>query len=245
MAPPHSNTPQITEEDFQLPQFEPLVPIPRWGLDGPPVSDRADRTPPGPSQPRSSAETRSFSDSSFQPATPTFAFLSPSQPMHIVPSRFNTVVNSRSRDTLIIDISDDEDEEVEEELVLHPSNIGSSSSVELPADNTIPEPSFPSPAALVNIPPNRPQCEHDADPPFVTDGRGRVVWSSTRNASGWGAAAEARASRRSRTGSAARPARPSSSAAFVTNGRPVVWTGQDMQDGDEKAVRGEENVDVD
>ncbi|KAG2129081.1 uncharacterized protein EDB93DRAFT_1095677 [Suillus bovinus] len=28
-------------------------------------------------------------------------------------------------------------------------------------------------------PVGRPQCEHDADPPFVTDGRGRVVWSRT------------------------------------------------------------------
>jgi len=32
-------------------------------------------------------------------------------------------------------------------------------------------------------PHDRPQYEHDKDPPFVTDGRGRVVWSRTARGS--------------------------------------------------------------
>ncbi|KAF8141647.1 hypothetical protein EV363DRAFT_1308651 [Boletus edulis] len=90
---------------------------------------------------------------------------------------------------------------------------------------------------------SRPQLEHDVDPPFMTDGRGRVVWSSTRNASGRGTAAEGRGSRHSRTGSTPRMACPSpSSALLVSNARGHAWGGQETQGADGKV---EQSSDID
>ncbi|KAH7909075.1 hypothetical protein BJ138DRAFT_1011535, partial [Hygrophoropsis aurantiaca] len=71
-------------------------------------------------------------------------------------------------------------------------------------------------------------CDHDSDPPFVTDGRGRVVWSSTRAGRG----ATPSESTRGRTAKGRRGAPSSvntgSSGGFMTDGRGrVVWTGEE------------------
>lgn len=104
---------------------------------------------------------------------------------------------------MVIDISDGEDEgdETEENLLLCSLNIGndhdSDDGTSPPSTSTVADP--PEPASLLALsgaveapassveeqtsPPGRPQCEHDKDPPFVTDGRGRVVWSRTARGS--------------------------------------------------------------
>ncbi|KAG1751666.1 hypothetical protein EDD22DRAFT_754610, partial [Suillus occidentalis] len=66
------------------------------------------------------------------------------------------------------------------------------------------------------------QCEHDTDPPFVTDGRGRVVWSRTvRGPSHPQAQVEAR--ERHRSNSAIKPRRQASeTGAAATDGRGCV-----------------------
>jgi len=119
------------------------------------------------------------------------------------PSRFSTVLGSRSRETVIIDISDEEDEEDEtEEESAPPSSPGNGSDddndTDAPPSFTfiVPDPAsplLPAPSGLAEAPASstgdqtapsgRPQCEHDKDPPFVTDGRGRVVWSRTARGS--------------------------------------------------------------
>ncbi|KAG2113129.1 uncharacterized protein F5147DRAFT_533703, partial [Suillus discolor] len=70
------------------------------------------------------------------------------------------------------------------------------------------------------------QCEHDADPPFVTDGRGRVVWSRTvRGPSHAQAQVEARERRHSNSAIKARR-QTSETGAVATDGRGrVVPTG--------------------
>ncbi|EGO22182.1 hypothetical protein SERLADRAFT_394964, partial [Serpula lacrymans var. lacrymans S7.9] len=79
------------------------------------------------------------------------------------------------------------------------------------------------------------QVEHDSDPPFVTDGRGRVVWSSTRSARGALPATETREAQsppqRIRTCPPPKARRmgrevASESSGFVTDGcGRVIWTG--------------------
>ena len=118
-------------------------------------------------------------------------------------SRFSTVLNSHSQETMVIDIEDeDEGDETEESLLLCPLNTGndhdSDDGTSPPSTSTVADP--PEPASLFALsgaaeapatstegqtspPPGRPQCEHDKDPPFVTDGRGRVVWSRTARGS--------------------------------------------------------------
>lgn len=165
----------------------------------------------------------------------------PSQPQPARLSlRFNTVMSSHSRQTFVIDISDDDEDEEEEESTQHALVTGSNNSTEssdssllanTPAPRSSPE---QQPTVLQSVGTDilfsRPQCEHDVDPPFMTDGRGRVVWSSTRSASGRGAATEGRASRHSRTGSTSRVACPSpNSTLFVSNTRGHAWGGQDTQ----------------
>lgn len=127
-------------------------------------------------------------------------------------------MGAHSRQTFIIDISDDDEDEEEEESA---QDIGPYNSID-PSDSPLLESTHAlqsspqqQPTALqlvgsvdTDMSLSRPQCEHDADPPFMTDGRGRVVWSSTRNMSGRGTATEGRASRH-RTGSTPRIARPS------------------------------------
>ncbi|KAG0709230.1 hypothetical protein DFH29DRAFT_772177, partial [Suillus ampliporus] len=70
------------------------------------------------------------------------------------------------------------------------------------------------------------QCEHDTDPPFVTDGRGRVVWSRTARGSSHNQA-QVDARERHRSNPAIKARRQTSEAgAFATDGRGrVVCTG--------------------
>lgn len=179
----------------------------------------------------------------------------PSQPQPgRLPSRFNTAMSTHGRQTFIIDISDDDEEEDADEFAQHafitgPDNSIESSDFPLLASAPVAE---QRPTALQSVgnlhtdtPLSRPQCEHDVDPPFMTDGRGRVVWSSTRNASGRGTAAEGRASRHTRTGSTSRVACPSTSTILVSNTRGHAWGGQDTQGIDGKAGGGDENSDMD
>ena len=94
----------------------------------------------------------------------------------------------------------------------------------------------------------RDQPEHDAEPPFVTDGRGRVVWSRMRSARGAQAVvpreslqppqvAQAGTIATERRTKSRRPAQDSNSvagttgsSAFMTDGRGrVIWTGPPVQ----------------
>lgn len=183
----------------------------------------------------------------------------PSQPQPArLPSRFSTVMSTQSRQTFIIDISDDDEDEDEEESAPHTFVAGSNNSTEssnspLLASTPVRRSSLEQqPTALqsvgnlhTDISLSRPQCEHDVDPPFMTDGRGRVVWSSTRSTPGRGTAAEGRASRHSRTGSASRIVCPSPvPTRIVSNTRGHVWGGQDTQGVDGKVGGGEERNDM-
>jgi len=193
------------------------------------------------------------------PLLPEMRVASPPPPAPI-PSRFSTVVSTHSQQTFIIDISDDEEEEEEEESVQNLFDTGPNDSIESsdspplaspPVPQPSPEQQHPSaPQSVGNIradtSPGRPQLEHDADPPFMTDGRGRVVWSSTRNVSGRGITAEGRAPRHSRAASAPRIACPSPSATLlVSNTRGHAWGGQDIQGIDGKVGGGEQSSDMD
>lgn len=152
-----------------------------------------------------------------------------SQPLPARPSsRFSTVMGTHSRQTFIIDISDDEEDEEEEESVHDAFDTGSYNSIDssdfpllesIRAHQSSAEqpPTTLQSVGSVDTDMSRPQCEHDVDPPFMTDGRGRVVWSSTRNASGRGTATEGRAPRQSRTGSTPRIVRPSASSALLAS----------------------------
>ena len=183
-----------------------------------------------------------------------------SQPQPTHPSsRFSTALDIQSRQTFIIDISDDDEDEEEEESAQHTFGPGSYHSIDssnspLSESARVPQSSSEQQPAVLQSIGNvdtdttltRPQCEHDVDPPFVTDGRGRVVWSSTRNASGRGTATEGRASRHSRTGSAPRIACPSpGSTLLVSSARGHAWDGQDTQGIDGKVGGGEERSEMD
>ncbi|KAF8557809.1 hypothetical protein OG21DRAFT_191580 [Imleria badia] len=174
-------------------------------------------------------------------------------------SRFSTVMSTHSRQTFIIDISDDDEEEEEEEPAQNASDNGPNSSIapsgspvlaSTPVPQSSPEQQTTALQSTANLHADmslsRPQLEHDVDPPFMTDGRGRVVWSSTRNTSGRGTAAEGRAPRHLRTGSAPRMTCPSpSSTLVVPNTRGHAWGGQDSQGIDGKVGGGEQGGDMD
>ncbi|KAG9312956.1 hypothetical protein JVU11DRAFT_6391 [Chiua virens] len=160
-------------------------------------------------------------------------------------------MDNHSRQPFIIDISDEEDEE---ETAQHVLDIGSNNSIEPSASPILASTPVlhPSPAqqstTIGNVHTDtslgRPQCEHDVDPPFMTDGRGRVVWSSTRNASGRATAAEGRASRHSRTGSTPRITCPSTnSTASISRGHG--WGGQETRGIDGKVGGGDESSNMD
>ena len=192
------------------------------------------------------------------PLLPEMPVASQPQPTRL-PLRFGTAMSPHSRQTFIIDISDDEEDEEEEESAQNAFNTGPNNSIEssdspllasTPIPESSPEQQQPSAAQSVgnihsDISLSRPQLEHDVDPPFMTDGRGRVVWSSTRNAPGRGTAAEGRASRHSRAGSAPRIACPSpTTTRLVSNTRGYAWGGQDAQGMDGKVGGGEQSSDM-
>lgn len=168
-------------------------------------------------------------------------------------------MSTHIRQPFIIDISDDDEEEEEEGSAQNASDAGPNSSVDssnspLLASTSVFQSSSEQQGAgcqsvanlHTDVSLSRPQLEHDIDPPFMTDGRGRVVWSSTRNAPGRGTAAEGRASRHSRTGSAPRIACPSPSSIFIApDARGHAWSGQDTQDTDGKVGGGEQSSDDD
>lgn len=176
-------------------------------------------------------------------------------------SRFSTVMGTHDRQTLIIDLSDDdeEEEEEEEESVHSASDTGPNDSIE-PSNSTslststlVPQSSTGQQSTTLqpignphaDTPPIRPQLEHHVDPPFMTDGRGRVVWSSTRNASGRGTATEGRGSRHSRAGSTSAIACPSPGPALrIPNTRGHAQGGQDTQSIDGKVGGVEQSCDV-
>ena len=192
------------------------------------------------------------------PVPETLAAPQPQPPR--LSSRFSTVMSTQSRQPFIIDISDDEEDDDEEgrsaqnASVTGLDNSIASSDSPLPASTPVPQSSPEQRPTVLQSVTNlhsdmslgRPQLEHDVDPPFMTDGRGRVVWSSTRNASGRGTAAEGRASRHSRAGSGPRITCPSpSSALVVSNARGHAWGGQDSQGIDGKVGSGEQSSDMD
>lgn len=109
-------------------------------------------------------------------------------------SRFSTVVGNRSRERVFIDVLSDDESEAENPAHEHEMPLVAGPSVDeelrLRPEVIIPEmtqfnqetvdlentPTFPSASSR-----DRDSPEHDAEPPFVTDGRGRVVWSSMRS----------------------------------------------------------------
>lgn len=190
----------------ESPVIVPTASIPPRARSASPVTGPP-TTPPVPFRPSSSAEVSGPLPHSFlpwaMPRTPSprpssissASMTSPVQQSNT--SRFSTILNSRSRETMIIDIDDeDEEDEAEENLSLRAptdNNNDDDSDSRLPYTSTGLDP--PDNESLVvssgaaeapagsageqTAPAARPQCEHDTDPPFVTDGRGRVVWSRT------------------------------------------------------------------
>jgi len=223
---------------------------------GEPLPERAPSPEPTPLSPETTATP--------QPTTTSPSHSQPpqSQPSRLS-SRFSTMMNNHSRQTFVIDISDEEEEEEEEEeegSIQHafdadPPNSyvessDSSPSANLPVTRSSVE---EQPAFLQSVgsrhadaPHGPPQCEHEVDPPFVTDGRGRVVWSSTRNGSGRGAGTDGRASRHSRTRSGARIGCPSNSSTLLgASPRGHAWGGQESQVIDGKASGREDGSGMD
>lgn len=213
-------------------------------------------TPPAPFRPSSSADVSGPLPHSFLPwamprtPSPRPSSISPASMTSTVQqsntSRFSTVLNSRSRETMVIDISEgDEEGEAEENVSLPPSNTDNDNDYDtrLPSTSTVLDPpegnemlavssgAAEAPASSTEeqtAPADRPQCEHDTDPPFVTDGRGRVVWSRTvRGPSHAQAQVEAR--ERHRSNSAIKARRQTSETGLAaTDGRGrVVSTGQE------------------
>ncbi|KAG2145140.1 hypothetical protein DEU56DRAFT_789041 [Suillus clintonianus] len=215
-------------------------------------------TPPVPFRPSSSAEVSGPLSHSFLPwamprtPSPRLPSISPASLTSTVQqsntSRFSTVLNSRSRETMVIEISDeDEDDEAEENVLSRPPNTDNdndddsdtrSPSIPIVSDSQEGNGLLPVSSGAAEVPASsmgdqtapsgRPQCEHDTDPPFVTDGRGRVVWSRTvRGPSHTQTQAEARERHRSNSAIKARR-QTSESGAAATDGRGrVVGTGQE------------------
>ena len=236
---PNYNTPRM-----QMVDDYPII------YDDAEVLSTAGSSPQSPQVESLPEHTPSAASMPFFPETRATSEPQPGRP----PSRFSTVTGIPSQETLIIDISDEEEEE-EEGSTSH-VDIGPYNSADLHSPRLesthIPQSPPEQPQSILQSVGNigadmtltRPQCEHDLDPPFVTDGRGRVVWSSTRNA-GRGAIAEGRA-RHSRTGSTPRIMYPSpSSTHLVPNARGHAWGGQDTQGLDGKVAGGEESSDID
>ncbi|KAI6125423.1 hypothetical protein EDD16DRAFT_457707 [Pisolithus croceorrhizus] len=106
--------------------------------------------------------------------------------------RFSTVVNSRSRETLAVDASDEDntaavptsdsyqdntaDTRTTQDLT-SPSSLSPASSVDAQHTTDDSSDEFTS-AATTNSRDDRTDPDHNNEPPFLTDGRGRVVWSS-------------------------------------------------------------------
>ncbi|KAG1741128.1 hypothetical protein EDB19DRAFT_1706492 [Suillus lakei] len=213
-------------------------------------------TPPVPFRPSSSAEVSGPLPHSFlpwaMPRTPSprppsisSASMTPTVQQSNT-SRFSTVLNSRSRETMVIDIEDeDEEDEAEENVSSRPVNANNDNDNDTRSLSTStisdpPESNGPlavssgvveAPASSTGeqaAPSGRPQCEHDTDPPFVTDGRGRVVWSRTvRGPSHTQAQVEARERHRSNSTIKARR-QTSEAGAATTDGRGrVISIGQE------------------
>jgi hypothetical protein len=146
---------------------------------------------------------------------------------------------------MVIDISDeDEEDEAEENVSLRPPNTDNENDndddTHLPSTSTVSDP--PESIGSLTVPAEapasstgeqaaaagRPQCEHDTDPPFVTDGRGRVVWSRTvRGTSHPQAQVEARERHRSNSAIKARRQISETGAAAIDGRGCVVPTGQE------------------
>ncbi|KAG1746670.1 uncharacterized protein EDB91DRAFT_1118274 [Suillus paluster] len=241
----------------ETPVIVPMASIPPRARSASPVMEPS-TTPPVPFRPSSSAEVSGPLPHSFlpwamprtpsprPPSIPPASMTSTVQQSNT--SRFSTVLNSRSRETMVIDISDeDEEDEAEEDCLSCSPSIGNdndndndahslstSTLSDRPGGNgSLPVSSEAAEAPTSStgeqtVPSSRPQCEHDADPPFVTDGRGRVVWSRTaRGPSHNQAQVDARERHRSNPTIKARR-QTSETGAFATDGRSrVVWTGQE------------------
>lgn len=252
----------LAVEEIPSPPVESLATVPSTSI--PPRARSASpvigpsTTPPVPFRPSSSAEVSGSFPYSFLPwamprtPSPRPSSISPASTSSTVQqsstSRFSTVLNSRSRETMVIDIEDeDEEDEVEENTSLRPPNDNNidndnDNDSRLASVSSVPDPpesnellAVSSGAAEVlassmgeqTVPAARPQCEHDTDPPFVTDGRGRVVWSRTvRGPSHAQAQVEAR--ERHRSNSAIKTRRQTAeTGAAATDGRGHVSTGQE------------------
>jgi hypothetical protein len=109
-----------------------------------------------------------------------------SEPTPVASSRFPTTDGG-----LIIDFeSEDEDEEREkdgwingqdmEEDALREGEIMEQGVENLEVGNALTADDVPAEDIPSTVDDSEAQCNGDAEPPFVTDGRGRVVWSSTR-----------------------------------------------------------------
>ncbi|KAG6334187.1 hypothetical protein ID866_4902 [Astraeus odoratus] len=169
-------------------------------LDEPSVTlDSSLPTPTNPEIP-SSDESASLSPPAETPA---------SEPGRPVVTRFSTVLNSRNHEMLVINVSDDEEEGSEAVSPSDSSEDDSADARETQDTTPVPAPvSSPSvdgrhaegdaaddatTGAARDARGDRAPSEHNNDPPFMTDGRGRVVWSSPCN--GRGAPAEGEGAR--------------------------------------------------
>lgn len=254
---PVTHVPLAVEESpdppVESPVIVPIASIPPRARSASPVMGPS-TTPPVPFRPSSSAEVSGPFPHSFLPwamprtPSPRPSSISPASMTSTVQqsntSRFSTVLNSRSRETMIIDIEDEEEEdEAEETASLRPltdNDSDNDNDPRLPSISTVPDPpesneSLAMSSGAAEAPASstgeqtalaaRPQCEHDTDPPFVTDGRGRVVWSRTVRGPPH-AQVQVEARERHRSNSAIKARRQISETGAAATGR-VVSTGQE------------------
>ncbi|KAG2042495.1 hypothetical protein BDR03DRAFT_990234 [Suillus americanus] len=237
----------------ESPVIVPIASIPPRARSASPVMGPS-TTPPVPFRPSSSAEVSGPFPHSFLPwamprtPSPRPSSISPASMTSTVQqsntSRFSTVLNSRSRETMIIDIEDEEEEDEAEETAssrpLTDNDSDNDNDPRLPSISTVPDPpesneSLAMSSGAAEAPASstgeqtalaaRPQCEHDTDPPFVTDGRGRVVWSRTVRGPPH-AQVQVEARERHRSNSAIKARRQISETGAAATGR-VVSTGQE------------------
>ncbi|KAI5999565.1 hypothetical protein EDD15DRAFT_69135 [Pisolithus albus] len=133
--------------------------------------------------------------------------------------RFSTVVNSHSREALAIDASDEENTDAVPTLDSYQDNTADTRTTQDPTSPPLlsPVPNVDAQntadneltsAATANSRDDDTRPDHNNnEPPFVTDGRGRVVWSSP--CTGWGGQVEGREVPLSHRNSTTKSTRPS------------------------------------
>lgn len=178
-------TPQPSDDDDGQRSSDSPAPLPTRA-----TPDTRDVTPPN----------ADASDESVDPVGPSVSNSTPAR--NIPSSRFSTTMGFNSREALIINVSDEDSNEA-----VSPSDSYEDETADTRAiqDSAPLPPSSPVPGADTcyaaagdahdtsvvgtgtgDTRGDRADPDHPSEPPFVTDGRGRVVWSSPCNGRGEG-----------------------------------------------------------